>query len=313
MKVVYREISIVNKSRVCNIVEHPDFSLGREVVMSVDCSSSNTGISIIDLETKEPLYSISIKPGDSSFVIYKRELYKIYLELVHGFNIKNFIYEEPFIGHIQAVEKLMMLKALPMDLEMEMMDEGKEFKVEFINNQAWKKRFLAPLKVPKGTKAQKEATRVRARRVFGELLEKKLTEDEIDSIAIGFIWAILRGKESEKELVSREFIRKFDYEAHFLCGDSVEEALEWGMDVIPKVVMDNGIVFSKATCNSFDKEVKELIGNEDRAGIIQFNKGKYANKILEYEVYDILEQDGEFMYAIVYRSKRKKAKNKRGD
>lgn len=311
---VNAKVVVVDKSGLMGLqqVNVDDIQLNCKCVLSIDGSTDTTGIGLLRESDGALIACASFHreretKGENPVqykVRLKREIYK----LLH--NNPNFLrdvyYEEPFIGYVQATKNLLMLRTFVEELKFEYEDEFSDLKVTEINNQRWKRLFLAPEKCPPGTELQKKY--VRAKLVQALPFLATVTQDEIDAISMGITACTAMRHGEEDRLKSKKKTTPFKYNVQFIGSDDDEAVFQSLTEICeaPKDVMDNGIVFRELNGRgSFDNRVYEVMGSEDKLLILKFNSSKYGNIILEYRIGNLAESY-QYLYALVWRKTRKK-------
>jgi hypothetical protein len=245
--------------------------------------------------------SIAFKREKENPVKYKVMLKaKIYELISNNKNIVKVYYEEPFVGYVSAAKRLFMLSTFMEELKYENEPELDYLQVFEINNLKWKKDFLDPIKCPQGTKLQKEYVR---NKLIGSLpFLSEITQDEVDAISMGYA-TISKGTEEKPSKV-----HEFKYNVEFVGADDDEPVIDdiLRMDGIPDIVKSNGVVFKRlAERRSFDKQIFEIMGSDDKLLILKFSSDKYGNIILQHRL-GMLASEYDFIYAAVWRARRKK-------
>lgn len=278
-----------------------------EAVMSIDGSTSTTGIGILRKIDGALYYSLALsrEEGESPVQFKVRLKRFVYDVLLRNPTITTVYYEEPFLGHATAVANLMMLRTFVEELIVEYEPTFNYIKHGEINNMKWKRIFLAPEACPPSTELQKAAVR---KKLVGYLpFLEEVTQDEIDAIAMGYasILEIQRG--SQEELESKKKASAFKYEMTFIGAEDTDDMLQEFNDVYngPKRSLENGIVLTDiAGKTNFDKKVYETMGTEDKVLIIKFSSNHHGNLILQYRI-GHLAANFPYIYALVWRKNRK--------
>ena len=289
-----------------------DIKVMEPAFISIDGSTSTTGVSILRESDGALMYCMAFireREAGEEPVRYKIGL-KRSVETIIRRNplINRIVYEEPFIGHITAVANLMMLRTFVEELLIENEPEFNYITHYEINNQRWKRLFLAPDKVPPGTANQEMAVRAKLLSYLPFL--KDVTQDEIESIAMGFVIATHIKKDSEEALQTKKKHAAFGYNIRFIGAYDDEGAF---MDIIdvyngPESVAENGITFTtlKGTDN-FKRHIYDTMAGEDRLLVLKFNSDHHGNVILEHKI-GSLAATFPYIYALVWRKSRKKYK-----
>lgn len=276
-------------------------------VLSIDASTDNTGMSILRESDGAIVATLSFKheTNKETPVHYKVKLKKeVYKILSKNKMIREIFYEEPFIGYAGASKNLLMLRTFVEELIYENEPDLNYIGYTEINNMKWKKLFLMPDKCPSGTEAQKKA--VRDKLVSALTYLNDITQDEIDSICMGFIATVKLRQGLKEDLKSQKKAKPFKYDIQFIGADSDDVMVQELYDVCeaPKAVTSNGIAL--ITLNgkaNMEKAIYEHMGSEDKLLIMKFDSTKYGNIILKYKL-GHLTQFG-YIYALVWRHNRK--------
>lgn len=285
--------------------------LGCKCILSIDGSTDITGIGILRESDGVLIACASFhreKEKDESPVQYKVRLKREIYKLLHNNN--NFLldvyYEEPFIGYVQATKNLLMLRTFVEELKFEYEDELSGLQITEVNNQKWKRLFLAPDKCPPGTELQKKCVRDKLIKALPILSE--VTQDEVDAISMGITACTAMRQGEQETLKSKKKTKPFKYKTQFIGADDDDIIFQSLLDVCeaPKEVMENGIVLRKLNGRGrFDNAVYEEMGSEDKLLILKFDSSKYGNVILENRIGHLAETYT-FIYALVWRNTRKR-------
>lgn len=299
------KIDIVNgvaNSEVCGL---GDVRVGdTAAIMSIDCSASLTGISIISIASNMPLYSIVFgrEKSEESFVEYKVTLKKLIKGLLDNNAVIEYVfYEEPYIGYATALAPLYSLKTSVPEIiaEYPMMQY---LQYREINNMWWKKEFLKPNKIPQGTENQKRAIRDALVSVLG--CYNNLSQDECDAYGMGWVCCnMLKGEIEEPRKTSRS---KFKYNIEFVSANVLEHCIEDAteLDNVPMRVKENGVRLVELTRHDrFERTVFNTMGDDDVLVLIIFNKRTGGEVILKYQLSYLSDDD--YICAIVWRVSRK--------
>lgn len=303
-----------------------------ELYMSIDGSSSNTGISLVD-GTDSLVGTAAIhRNNNEDYVEYKIRLKRILMELMEN-NIrvmKHIYYEEPFVGFAVATEVLMALRTTIKEIKIENSPKFDHIKFTEVNNMKWKRIFLDPLAVPTGSHNQKLAVQKKVVQLFGSICledgvngqpgKLMFTEDECDSIGLGLACALVRRKGlEEEELKTKKKAKPFKYNIEYMPvrAEDIEEAELWMLDNfekyrqawrIPERVIENGICVVELTGRGlFDNHVYSNMGQEDKLLMMEFPAGKYVDAVIRNGRSDMCREydKNEFMFAFVWRKARK--------
>lgn len=278
-------------------------------VMSIDGSTTNTGVGILRKRDGALLYSLSFsrdKDKGETPVQYKVRLKKEIMDiLIRNTLIDTVYYEEPFIGYASSVSNLMMLRTFIEEIIVECEPALNYIKHSEIHNKRWKKLFLAPDKCPTGTDKEKMAVRAKLESYMPFL--SVVTQDEIDAISMGFVATVYIRDGLEDRLESKKKVRPFKYNMVFIGADEDDHMLMEFGDVYrgPQSILENGVclTYCKGTEN-FDKHVYNHMGTDDKVLIVKFNSNKHCNLVLQHRI-GHLASSYEYIYAIIWRQTRK--------
>ena len=280
----------------------------RDVMLGIDGSTSNTGISIIDYSSGNILGCMSLKrEDDESAVRYKVRFKEYMLYLMSTLSIKTIFYEQPFIDadRPDSVKALFMLRTTIEEIKIEQEPRFDGIELIEVPNTKWKKALL-PDKVPNGTKAQKKAVRDYIVKTLPVL--EGLTEDEYDGIGLGIAgFKAIRGGDAT-DLGANKKAKPFKYNVEFIGADDDTEFLEeYAEEVskykIPKVVLDNGaFIVSINGKGLFDNNVYKEMGDNDCVLIIKFSSKHHSNVVLEHRLAPLTHYN--FIYAVIWRKSR---------
>lgn len=278
-------------------------------VLSIDGSTTNTGMSILRESDGALLYSISaVRNKDTETPVrYKVSLKRHVLDLVRRNKyIQTIIYEEPVVAYASAVANLFMLRTFVEEMVIENEPELNYLKTFEVSNMKWKKLFLAPDKIPQGSEKQKEAVRKKLEASLPFL--HTVTQDEIDSICMGYIACVsLMKNQGLEELQSKKKLAKFQYNVQFVGADCDESIFdEFGETYTgPQSILQNGICLREIDRRAnFEKSIYELMGQEDKLVIIKFSSEHHNNIALEYQIGSMVAMFP-YIYAFVWRKTRK--------
>lgn len=277
-------------------------------IVSIDGSTDITGVGILRESDGAIMYSIAFiaEHKDESPVQYKVRLKRAMYSLIKNNTlIKEFFYEEPFLGYATAAPNLMMLRTFVEELKFEYEPELDYIAYTEVNNQKWKRLFLTPDKVPGGTEAQKQA--VRNKLVLALPFLASVTQDEIDAIAMGFTAVVKLRDGLKEELKSRKKTRPFMYNIQFIGADSDENMQTELFDICeaPKSVLENGMaMINLSSRGNWDSSIYESMGSDDKLLILKFPSNRHGNIVLKYKIGHLTECFG-YIYALVWRKARK--------
>lgn len=281
-----------------------------DAIMAIDGSTSDTGLSIIDLKTKGLIARMLISRDElsESPVRYKLELKKLVLSIVlNNVNIKHIAYEEPCIYHKSAIKNLFMLRSFVEEMIIE-----NEPKLNYINhfevaNTRWKKIFLYPDKMTNNTENDKQLVNTKVKQIYS--LVGDIDFNETDSIGLGYASAEIINGEKNFELLSKKKPTAFKYEIIFDNESNPEFIIEDIIDgnyKIPQKVKDNGIKIKElGNREKLETKIYEELQDEDCVLVISFNKLKHGDVVMKYNLSNLLNDN---INAIVWRKTRKKLK-----
>lgn len=276
-------------------------------VMSIDGSTTNTGIGILKESDGSIYYVIAAtREKEETPVQYKVRL-KRFIEdiLLRNGNICRVYYEEPFIGYAVSAASLLMLRTFIEELIVENEPKLDYIQYEEISNKKWKRLFLYPTKCPSNSKLEKKL--VRDKMLSGLPFLKDCTQDEIDSLAMGYIATVQISKGLEEDLKSNKKPRPFKYEVRFVGADEDDSVFMDFMQFYngPEDILENGIVFRELLGRErFENKIYELMGNDDKVLVLKFSSNTHGNIILQYKIGN-LAADYKYIYAIIWRKYRR--------
>lgn len=298
-----QSLQLVNFGDNLEVVKFAD-----NVLMAIDGSTTCSGVAF--LRTSDGAYCGSIafihEKGETAVeykVAWKRALHQIFRQTVGV--LKTVVYEEPFIGYANAAKNLLMLRTSVEELIAENKSELSYIQYFEVANGRWKKRFLAPDKVPSGTDAQKKAIRDKILSSLPFL--DSITQDECDATGLGFVTAKELSNGSEEDLKSKKKIRPFQYNIEFYGADTDDGALEVIANETraPEKLMELGFGFTAIErYQRLDDLVCQVIGEDDTVQIIRLPSSKCGNIALKYRISHLTEAY-EYLYLVVWRKSRK--------
>lgn len=293
-----------------NKVEIEDIKVNSYALLSIDGSTTNSGLAIIRESDGALMYTISAArdaKGETP-VHYKVRLKRaVYDILTRNKFIRQVYYEEPVVANIASVANLFMLRTFVEEMIIENEPELDYIKHFEVSNMRWKKEFLAPDKVPQGTENQKKAVRKKMEGYLPFL--SAVSQDEIDAICMGWVASqfIMRNQDAGEQLQSKKKTRPFQYKIEFIGADEDDGMLITFSDAYtgPKKLIENGISFTEIVAKTnFNKHVYETMGDDDKILVIKFPSNTHGDLILEHRVGHLSAQY-EYIYAIVWRKTRK--------
>lgn len=283
-------------------------SVLNSALIAIDGSTTNSGITVIELNTVNVLYTMSLAKEDGETPVeYKIKFKDVIFQLLRTFrNIKRVYYEEPTLQYAPAIPVLMSLRTSVEEILTENKEILPDVSLAYINNKRWKHLFLRPEKVPGNTEDDKKAVRRKLESMMPCM--KTVTQDEIDSTCLGIVAAnnLLDGNEDE-DIESKKKAKPFLYYAEYCGADSDEEALyEVEYLKIPKKVIENGIeIIDLGNREKFDKKIYESMGQSDMLLCIRFPSDKHGDIVLKNKLGGLTKQF-DYIYAFVWRKSRKR-------
>lgn len=287
-----------------------DINVQQYAILSIDGSTSNSGLAILRESDGALMYSMCATRDDSGEtpVHYKIRLKRQVADILsRNKYIQQVYYEEPVVANITSVANLFMLRTFIEEMIIENEPEFDYIKHYEISNMKWKKLFLAPDKVPAGTENQKKAVRDKVELSLPFL--NKVTQDEIDAICMGYVTCVhlINGGEAE-ELESKKKVRPFKYNVNFIGADKDDDMLTEFYDVYngPEKLLENGISFTEIKGKTdFEKHIYQTMGHDDdKILIIKFSSKHHGNIVLQHKIGQLAAQY-DYIYAIVWRVTRK--------
>lgn len=289
-----------------------DVQVDRYSILSIDGSTSNSGLAILRETDGALMYSIAAtrEPNTGETPVHYKVRLKRYVAdmLRRNKYITQVYYEEPIIANVSAVSNLFMLRTFISEMIIENEPEFEYLKHYDVNNMRWKKLFLQPDKVPSGTENQKKAVRDRLESYMPFL--KTVTQDEIDAIAMGFVACTCLKTDSDvgvEELASKKKTRPFQFETDFIGADDDDAALQELVESYsgPAKLREKSILFTElGNRENFKSKVYSKMGDDDRILFIKFSSKHHGNLIIEYKL-GSLSVEYDYIYAAVWRRTRK--------
>ena len=313
MKIICRLITdSTNNSKVLIETDiNTVLSLDKDLIIGIDGSTTNTGVSLLDYNTGFIVGTLSLsRDNDESTVRYKVNFKKLLFELMSNLSIKIMFYEQPFINtnytNADTVKALYMLRTSFEEIKVE--NEPRFDNITYIEtpNTKWKSILLNG-KVPKGTDLQKKAVRDF---ILSKLpILEPLTEDEFDSIGIGFAGLVSLRTNSLDDMGVKKKSKPFKYNIKFIGADNDDEFIEDFIDSkdefdIPQSLLDKndlGIttIGGKGIFNNY---VYEEMGDKDSIIILKFSSKHHSNIVLEHRIASVAMR--KYIYAIIWRKSR---------
>lgn len=293
-----------------SVIQPEQIVLDKYCILSIDGSTSNTGMAIIRECDGALLYLMTAERSrdtNETPVQYKVRLKRqVYTILKNNSLISQVYYEEPVVSNITSVKNLFMLRTFVEELIVENEPELDYIRHYEVPNMKWKRLFLAPDKIPQGTEKQKAAIR---QKMVGYLpFMSEVTQDEIDAASMGFAAVkLLRNNQSGEDLQGKKKIRPFKYNAVFIGADEDEEVFESFGEYYngPEYLLENGLSLIKIPGKQdFDRSVYDTVGENDSVAIIKFDSDTHGNVILSNKIGSLAAQFS-YIYAIVWRKTRK--------
>ena len=307
MKVSVKAVDMKDGKIILRETELDRVLVGYRCVMSIDGSTTSTGITIHREQDGALVYTACFtRDAEETPVQYKVRLKRaVYSILERNRNIETVFYEEPFIGYATAAANLLMLRTFVEELTVEHEDVLGYLKFHEINNKRWKKLFLAPDKCPSNSELEKEMVKKKLVRYLPFM--KDVTQDEIDATAMGWVACTQIRKGLEEELRSKKKARAFKYNIKFIGAEDDEFMINELLNVYdgPKSLLENGVVLKEVPPRAgFDKAVYEEMGEDDKVLIMKFSSDKHGNIILQHRI-GHLAATYPYLYGVVWRKYRK--------
>lgn len=311
MKLIIRQpVQLVNGGIIMQECALEDIRVPQYAILSIDGSTSSSGLAIMRESDGALMYSICAKRDASGEtpVHYKIRLKRAVMDILRRNKyIQQIYYEEPVIHNITAVASLFALRTFIEEMIIENEPEFDYLKHYEVGNMRWKKEFLSPEKIPSGSDKQKKAVRTKAETYLPFL--NKVTQDEIDAIAMGYVaCTFLMKNQSGAELQSKKKVRPFKYNITFIGADKDDDMLTELYDVYdgPEKILENGISFTEILGKTdFDRHIYDTMGqDDDKLLIIKFSSKHHGNIILKHRVGNLAAQYS-YIYALVWRVTRK--------
>lgn len=302
-------VDIVNYTGIgYNDVKYIDIK--STALISIDGSTSTTGLSIIDTKTKGLLARMSIIRDEisESPVRYKLQLKKLVLEILQSnSNIKYIFYEEPCIYHKSAVKNLFMLRSFIEEMIIEnepTLDYIQHFEVA---NTRWKKIFLYPDKISNNTELDKQKINERVKGLYS--LSGNIDLNQTDAIGLGYAACEVLNGDKDFELESKKKPTKFLYNIVFSDEEYIELVIEDLLNnkfKIPAKLFENGIKIKHLNDREdLDTKIYTELQNEDCILVMDLNKLKHGDIVLKYNLGSYVNNN---IHTIVWRKTRKKLK-----
>lgn len=311
MKFLARQpMQLTTGGMIMGEVQAEDIKVRDYSILAIDGSTSNSGLAIMRESDGALTYSMCAtrEASKETPVHYKIRLKRQVAEILRNNKfITQVYYEEPVIANPSSVANLFMLRTFIEEMIIENEPEFDYVKHYEISNMRWKKEILAPAKIPSGTENQKKAVREKVEGMLPFL--NKVTQDEIDAIAMGYIVCKLAkdGKTGE-DLQSKKKVRPFKYEIRFIGADDDEMAFNDFFDVYdgPEKLLDQSISFTEITSRTkFEQHLYDTMGSDgDRVLVIKFPSKTHGDLILKHRIGNLAAQ-WQYIYAIVWRVARK--------
>lgn len=306
---VQQPVALYGGGYILQEIEPDKINIDCYAILSIDGSTSNSGLALLRESDGALLYTISAKRDSNGEtpVHYKIRLKRAVRDMIKANpKITTIFYEEPCIGYASSVSNLFMLRAFVEEMIIEEEPDFNHIKHYEISNKRWKKLFLAPDKCPSGSEAEKKAVRNKVEHFLPFLT--KVSQDEIDAIAMGFAACrFMIDGQSAEELESKKKISKFQYNIQFLACEKDDNMWVELFDIYkgPEILMQNGICLTEIDSKTnFDKHVYKTMGIDDKLLIVKFSSKHHANLVLQHRIGNLAAQFP-YIYAIVWRKSRK--------
>lgn len=287
-------------------------------VLGIDASTSVTGMCLMELKTKTPLYSIALfKDDDEKNIRYKvrfKALLKDFFDA--NKNILYTIYEEPHLQYVQAAKTLLPLSTSIEELKIESEPDLDYLVDKMYDNKKWKKQFLGDDMPSSNTEAEKKAITEKAVSLFpfyaarytkekGKKDFAVFTQDERDAFGLAYV----RCRELLGEIVFEKLPKQkpFKYEIEFIGASCLDAGLEAVANNIkyPESLAANGIkLCTLERGEDFDQKIYDNMEGEDKIIILEFPPSRAGKIVLKHRLGHLKEY--EYIYAVVWRKSRKK-------
>lgn len=290
-------------------------------LISIDGSTSNTGLALIDGFTGNLIGTASFKRGEENAVRYKVELKREVESLIrqNGGRIQNSFYEEPYIGYAGAVANMFMLRTFLEEIKIENEPEFDYMGITEISNKKWKKYFIgkttdwmsrfAGCFASCKSESDREKVAIKLTLLGYMPFLDCLTQDEMDAAAMGMVARKMLSSGEEKQLKSRGKKSQFAYNITFFgCSDDdvvLQDIVNnYKKYRIPLAVMQNGIMVRHIGGNGiFENKIWDLMFDEDKLLVMRWQSSKHGDIILKYKL-GMLAAENEYLYAAVWRKNR---------
>lgn len=314
-----RVLSIDTDNKTASLVTNiNDIRVYEKSYMTIDCAT-NTGIAIFNTKDKKLLYSIKlgIDDGNNETPVAYKVAFKrlvLYLLKLNPF-IVNSVYEEPYAGYVAAAKILYSLRTSVEELIAENVPNLDYLHHLECANTKWKTLFLD--KVPKRTDDQKNAITAKVFELYPFLKEYDTSQDERDAIGLGVVVGKKLENASEQSLKSKQKATKFNYEIRFISANNDDDMWnELGESVdkfkIP-IRLFNEFIEDPELINltgkgRLDVHIFDNMGQDDRLLLFSFPVDRYADMLLKHRMSHMALMGCSRMYAVVWRTNRKKKK-----
>jgi hypothetical protein len=291
MKATYRKFNRVEGGtyRVELVENLSDIELKEPGFISIDCSSTNTGITFMSRSARiygTASYKRSYK---ETAVEYKLKLKEELEIMLKNHLIGDTWYEAPVIGHASAVPALYMLASTVDEIKIE---QKYGFTPHVISNSTWKKllfqlgegRFGSE-KYSKDTEKVKKEIQERVSLILGISVED-ISEDEFDSVGMALV---VSNYEDKRQLDQSKKPTKFAFNAEFYYSDSEEEFLNEVVDDdfikrLPKGVVKNVTIVDVSGRQDVEKRIYKAMVGEDSIYVFKFPSNSHGDIQLKYKV-----------------------------
>lgn len=286
------------------------------IVMSVDGSTTCTGISLIDKETGKLIVSMALireKTGATkeNRVQYKVKLKRVLTEMfMRNPNIVRVFYEEPLIKFAESAEALLMLRTSVQEIIAENEPQLNYINYKEVNNKLWKKLLLHPDKCPVGTELEKKAVKEKILESLPYMSE--CTQDELDSYGMGYVAVTQINNGEEESIYSKKKYPKFGYHIEFIGSDTddefvmlMDEMIRTGGVKIPDKLIEHGIRLKEiGRHGKFEEYIFNTMAGDDVLLVLKFSSNHHGNIVLKYRI-GHLSVGYKYIYAIIWRKSRK--------
>lgn len=311
MKITPRLVINDASSGLClKTVDIDQFKLNTPTVISIDGSTTCTGISFLNLQYNALMGTMALERESGETPIqYKLRFKELMLKLLRRLTVTYIGYEDPFTNGNDTTNKVLFtLRTAVEELKEEYKPEFDNSVLIYINNMHWKKIFLDG-KVPNSTPLAKKAIKEKVLSVLPFM--SVCTQDEMDATGMGFSMLQKINDGRTDDIRVQKKVKPFKYVAEFIGADDDSEFFDEFIEMksefkIPSRVLDGDMAMYQIDGRGiFDNHVYKCMGEEDRLIVVKFKSTTHANVILENRLSDLVHSN-KYIYAIIWRKSRKK-------